>query len=48
MGTSPSRCGNTRLRHQLLLFHNPQGPSDSLEEPQDFRAGVNSPDFMFS
>lgn len=28
----------------LLLFHNPQGQ----EDPQDFRAEVNSTDFMFS
>lgn len=46
-GTSPSRCGNKRLKNQLLLFHNPQGLQDSLEEPQGFRAEVNSPDFMF-
>lgn len=50
-GASSSRCGNTRLQDQpntqgrwLLLFHNPQG----LEDSQNFRAEVNSIDFMFS
>lgn len=52
MGASSSRCDNTRLTNTqgrwLLLFHNPQGLQDSLEDPQDFRAEVNGIDFMFS
>lgn len=30
----------------LLLFHKPQGLQDSLQDPQDFRAEINSTDFM--
>lgn len=32
----------------LLLFHKPQGLQDSLQDPQDFRAEINSTDFMSS